>query len=149
MGTLSSSLCQTLNKGTVDLIPVIGLWLLTDGLGEDRGQIGVLKEVKREKRRGSISQEVGWVPSRLLDKDLFSPKYRGCDHSPQRFFSITSFDEGFLNIKMASFNRTVDTRVVRWDADMVYVVLLQEVLNCLDKCRATICDYLFNCSPMT
>jgi len=59
MGTLSSSLCQTLNKGTVDLIPVIGLWLLTDGLGEDRGQIGVLKEVKREKRRGSISQEVG------------------------------------------------------------------------------------------
>ena len=54
-----SSLCQTLNKGTVGLIPVIGLWLLTDGLGEDRGQIGVFEEVKREKRLGSISQEVG------------------------------------------------------------------------------------------
>jgi len=29
MGTLSSSLCQMLNKETVDLIPVIGVWLLT------------------------------------------------------------------------------------------------------------------------
>jgi len=28
-GTLSSSLCQTLNKETVGLIPVIGVWLLT------------------------------------------------------------------------------------------------------------------------
>ena len=28
-GTLSSSLCQTLNKETVGLIPVNGLWLLT------------------------------------------------------------------------------------------------------------------------
>ena len=28
-GTLSSSLCQILNKETVGLIPVIGLWLLT------------------------------------------------------------------------------------------------------------------------
>jgi len=29
IGTLSSSLCQMLNKETVGLIPVIGLWLLT------------------------------------------------------------------------------------------------------------------------
>jgi len=29
------------------------------GLGEDRGQIGSLKEVKREKRLSSMSQEVG------------------------------------------------------------------------------------------
>jgi len=29
-GTLSSSLCQTLNKETVGLIPVIRVWLLTD-----------------------------------------------------------------------------------------------------------------------
>jgi len=28
-GTLSSSLCQMLNKETVGLIPVIGVWLLT------------------------------------------------------------------------------------------------------------------------
>ena len=28
-GTLSSSLCQTLNKETVGLIPVIGVWLTT------------------------------------------------------------------------------------------------------------------------
>jgi len=28
-GTLSSSLCQMLNKKTVGLIPVIGVWLLT------------------------------------------------------------------------------------------------------------------------
>jgi len=47
-----------LNKGTVGLILVIRLWLLTNGLSEDRGQIGVLEEVKREKRLGSISQEV-------------------------------------------------------------------------------------------
>ena len=29
MGTLLSSLCQTLNKETVGLIPVIRVWLLT------------------------------------------------------------------------------------------------------------------------
>jgi len=29
MGTLSSSLCQTLNKETVGLIPVIRVWLTT------------------------------------------------------------------------------------------------------------------------
>ena len=124
----------------------IGRW---DGLGENRGQIGGLEEVKREKKLSFISQEIGWVPSRLLDRDLFSPKYRGCDHSPWRFFSITSFDEGFSDIEMALFNRTVGTRVVRWDIDMVYMVLLREVLNCLDKCRAIICDYLFNCTPTT
>jgi len=28
-GTLSSSLCQMLNKETVGLIPVIGVWLMT------------------------------------------------------------------------------------------------------------------------
>jgi len=120
-----------------------------DGLGKDRGQIGGLEEVKREKRLGSMRQEVGRVPSRLLDRDSFSPKYRGCDCSPRRFFSITSFDERFSDIEMASFDRTIGTRVVRWNADMVYMVLLWEVLNCLDKCRAIICDYLFNCSPTT
>jgi len=120
-----------------------------DGLSEDRSQIGSLEEVKREKRLSSMSQEVGWVPSRLLDRDLFSPKYRECDHSPWRFFSITSFNEGFLDIEIVLFNRTVGTRVIRWDADMVYVVLLQEVLNCLDKYKAIICDYLFNCSSTT
>jgi len=29
------------------------------GLGEDRGQIGDLEKVKREKRLGSMSQKVG------------------------------------------------------------------------------------------
>jgi len=120
-----------------------------DGLSEDRSQIGGLKEIKREKRLSSMSQKVGWVPSRLLDRDSFSPKYKRCDHSLQRFFSITSFDEGFSDIEMALFDRTIGTRVVRWDADMVYMVLLREVLNCLDKCRAIICDYPFNCSPTT
>ena len=43
MGTLSSSLCQILNKGTVGLIPVIGVWQLTVCKGghlRDTMQIG-------------------------------------------------------------------------------------------------------------
>ena len=41
-GTLSSSLCQTLNKETVGLIPVIGVWLLTSLSNADKRAVGLI-----------------------------------------------------------------------------------------------------------
>jgi len=41
-GTLSSSLCQTLNKEIVGLIPVIGVWLLTSLSNADKRAVGLI-----------------------------------------------------------------------------------------------------------
>jgi len=53
MGTLSSSLCQTLNKETVGLILVIGVWLMTKKIG---GKLELMEKFLRTRNleRGAM-----------------------------------------------------------------------------------------------
>jgi len=65
MGTLLSSLCQMLNKETVGLIPVIGLWLLTlNTLLVWRSLFGSL--TKRGKKRHNMIIQKGVVRTNFV-----------------------------------------------------------------------------------